>query len=78
VIQKNDSSANPNGLPGPNDPQNTNSILTLLRSQGSGPMTVTLVLNNGGALITNTTTITVQEPATDAWVVRTPAPMRSR
>jgi hypothetical protein len=35
-------------------------------------MTVTLVLNNGGALITNTVPITVQEPATDAWVVRTP------
>jgi autotransporter-associated beta strand protein len=47
--------------------------LTLLRAQGSGPMTVRLVLNNGGALITNTTTIPVQEPATDAWVHRTPA-----
>ena len=47
--------------------------LTLLRAQGSGPMTVRLVLDNGGALITNSTTITVQEPATDAWVQRTPA-----
>ena len=53
--------------------QITGGTLTLLRAQGSGPMTVRLVLNNGGALITNTTTITVQEPATDAWVQRTPA-----
>ena len=36
-------------------------------------MTVRLVLNNGGALVTNTTTIIVLEPATDAWVQRTPA-----
>ena len=50
----------------------TSPSLTLLRSQGSGPLTVTLVLDNGGALITNTITVTVQEPATDAWVVRTP------
>lgn len=47
--------------------------LTLLRSQGSGPMTVTLVLNNGGALITNSVTVPVQEPVSDVWVVRTPA-----
>jgi len=50
----------------------TNSTLTLLRSQGSGPMTVTLVTSNGGAAITNTVTVSVEEPATDAWVVRTP------
>ena len=48
------------------------SVMTLTRSQGSGPMTVTLVLNNGGALITATKIITVTEPATDAWVQRTP------
>ncbi|MEI6607635.1 MAG: DUF2341 domain-containing protein, partial [Verrucomicrobiota bacterium] len=47
-------------------------VLTLTRAQGSGPMTVTLVLDNGGSLITATKTITVQEPATDAWVQRTP------
>jgi autotransporter-associated beta strand protein len=47
-------------------------FLTLTRSQGSGPMTVTLVLNNGGALVTATKTITVVEPASDAWVQRTP------
>jgi autotransporter-associated beta strand protein len=46
--------------------------LTLTRSQGSGPMTVTLVLDNGGALVTQTKTISVQEPASDAWVQRTP------
>ena len=51
----------------------TNGTLTLLRSQGTGPMTVTLVMQNGGALITNSVTITVQEPATDAWVQRTPS-----
>ncbi|MEI7901463.1 MAG: DUF2341 domain-containing protein [bacterium] len=50
----------------------TTPTLTLLRSQGSGSMTVTLVMDNGGALITNTVTVTVQEPASDAWVVRTP------
>ena len=46
--------------------------LTLTRSQGSGPMTVTLVLDNGGALVSSSKTITVQEPASDAWVQRTP------
>ncbi|MCX6880532.1 MAG: hypothetical protein NTW21_43010 [Verrucomicrobia bacterium] len=47
--------------------------LTLTRSQGDGPMTVTLVLSNGGSLVSNTKTITVQQPATpDAWVQRTP------
>jgi hypothetical protein len=49
-----------------------NPTLTLLRSQGSGPMTVKLVLHNGGALLTHTVAVTVQEPPTDAWVVRTP------
>ena len=53
--------------------QITGGTLTLLRAQGSGAMTVRLVLNNGGALVTNTTTIIVLEPATDAWVQRTPA-----
>jgi autotransporter-associated beta strand protein len=47
-------------------------VLVLTRSQGSGPMTVTLVLNNGGTSVTATKTITVTEPATDAWVQRTP------
>jgi len=35
-------------------------------------MTVTLVLDNGGALVSATKTITVQEPASDAWLQRTP------
>ena len=47
-------------------------VMTLTRSQGSGPMTVTLVLNNGGSLVTATKTITVTEPATDPYVARTP------
>ena len=46
--------------------------LTLTRSQGSGPLTVTLVLDNGGVPVTQSKTITVQEPATDPWVQRTP------
>jgi len=50
----------------------TPGTLKLLRAQGSGPMNVTLVLDNGGAPITNATLITVQEPKNEAWVVRTP------
>ena len=46
--------------------------LTLLRSQGNGPMVVTLTMNNGGSPVTVTKTITVQQPASDAWVQRTP------
>ena len=47
-------------------------LLTLTLAQGSGPMTVYLVLDNGGVLVTNSVTVPVQQPATDAWVVRTP------
>ena len=50
----------------------TPGVLTLTRSQGSGPMTVTLTLDNGGALVSNSTAVTVQEPVTDAWLQRTP------
>ncbi len=46
--------------------------LTLTRSQNSGPMTVKLVLNNGGSSVTATKTISVTEPASDPWVQRTP------
>ena len=46
--------------------------LTLLRSQGNGPMVVTLTMNNGGSPVTVTKTITVQQPASDAWMQRTP------
>jgi autotransporter-associated beta strand protein len=48
-------------------------VLTLLRSHGTGAMTVTLAISNGGPAITNTATVTVREPAFDAWVRRTPA-----
>ena len=47
-------------------------ILTLTRAQGSGPLSVTLVLDNGGASVTASKTIIVQEPASDAWLQRTP------
>ncbi len=50
----------------------TPGMMTLTRSQGSGPMTVTLVLDNGGAMVSSSKTITVQEPASDAWAQRTP------
>ena len=46
--------------------------LSLTRAQGSGAMTVTLVLDNGGTQVSQSQTITVQEPASDAWVQRTP------
>ena len=47
--------------------------LTLTRAQGDGPMTVTLVLSNGGSPVTSGKTITVQQPATpDPWVERAP------
>ena len=52
--------------------QITPGLLTLLRSQGSGPTTVSLTMHNGGSTVTNTTTIQVTEPASDAWVQRTP------
>ena len=47
-------------------------ILTLTRAQGSGPLSVTLVLDNGGTSVTASKTIIVQEPASDAWLQRTP------
>ncbi|MEI7898982.1 MAG: DUF2341 domain-containing protein [bacterium] len=50
----------------------TNGALRLLLSQGSGPLTVTLALDNGGAPVTRTAVIAVQEPATDPWAARTP------
>jgi Domain of unknown function (DUF2341)/Concanavalin A-like lectin/glucanases superfamily/Carbohydrate esterase, sialic acid-specific acetylesterase len=48
-------------------------VMTLTRSQGSGPLTIKLVLNNGGALTTATKTINVTEPASDPYIVRTPS-----
>jgi autotransporter-associated beta strand protein len=50
----------------------TPGTLTLLRSQGGGPMTVTLTMNNGGEPVSQSVVINVQEPASDAWVQRTP------
>ena len=47
-------------------------VMTLTRAQGSGPMTIALVINNGGALVTQTKTITVTQPAPDPYVERTP------
>jgi hypothetical protein len=52
--------------------QITPGVLTLTRSQGTGPLTVTLTMDNGGAPITTTKIISVQEPASDPWVLRTP------
>ena len=46
--------------------------LLLTRSQYTGPLAVTLVLDNGGASVTNTAVINVKEPAKDAWVMRPP------
>ncbi|MCE9608610.1 MAG: DUF2341 domain-containing protein [Chthoniobacter sp.] len=53
--------------------QITPGVLTLLRSQGSGAMTVSLTIDNGGSPVTVSKIISVQEPASDAWVQRTPA-----
>jgi autotransporter-associated beta strand protein len=52
--------------------QITPGVLTLTRSQGSGFLTVSLTLTNGTEPVTRSTSITVQEPATDPWVERTP------
>lgn len=46
--------------------------LLLLRAQNSGQMAVTLTLSNGGKAVSQSITIDVLEPSTDAWVRRTP------
>jgi hypothetical protein len=53
--------------------QTSNGTLTLTRSQGSGPMNVSLTIDNGGNPVSQSTIINVQEPASDPWVQRTPA-----
>ncbi|MEI6605157.1 MAG: DUF2341 domain-containing protein, partial [Verrucomicrobiota bacterium] len=53
--------------------QASGGTLTLTRAQGSGPLTVTLTIDNGGTPVTATTILSVQEPANDAWVQRTPS-----
>ncbi len=50
----------------------TTTNLTLLRAQGNGVLTATLALDNGGGVNSNSAAVTVQQPLTDAWVVRTP------
>lgn len=44
--------------------------LRLLRAQNSGPLTVTATLSNDGKAVSQSVTISVKEPATDAWVHR--------
>lgn len=46
--------------------------LILRRSLNSGPMTVRATIDNGGSPVTKSVTITVREPASDAWVERVP------
>ncbi|MCF7673954.1 MAG: DUF2341 domain-containing protein [Akkermansiaceae bacterium] len=52
--------------------QTSNGKLTLTRSQGSGPMNVSLTIDNGGTPVSQTVVINVQEPVSDPWVERTP------
>jgi hypothetical protein len=53
--------------------QTSSGTLTLTRSQGSGPMTASLTIDNGGTLVSQNVVIQVQEPASDPWVERTPS-----
>lgn len=46
--------------------------LRLLRSQNSGLLTVTASVSNGGQAVTQSVTIQVTEPKSDAWVHRIP------
>jgi hypothetical protein len=46
--------------------------LILRRSLNSGLMTIRATIDNGGAPVTKSATISVKEPATDAWVERVP------
>ena len=46
--------------------------LLLERAQNSGVMTVTATISNGGQPATQTITIDVKEPGSDAWIARTP------
>ena len=47
--------------------------LSLVRSQYSGPLTIRVAVDDGGAPATAEAAIEVVEPARDAWVARTPA-----
>ena len=52
--------------------QITAGTLKLIRSQGNGPLTVTLTIDNGGFASSHSVTVNVRQPATDSWVQRTP------
>jgi len=49
-------------------------VLVLERAQYTGPLTVELTLDNGGAATVATAPIRVSEPKRDAWVERQPGP----
>ena len=53
--------------------QTSNGTLTLTHSQGSGPLNVSLTIDNGGTPVSQSVVIHVQEPASDPWAQRTPA-----
>ena len=53
--------------------QTSNGTLTLTRSQGSGPMTASLTIDNSGTPVSQSVVINVQEPASDPWAQRAPA-----
>jgi len=46
--------------------------LVLLRAQGSGELTVTATLDNGGAPVSRSASIRIAEPSSDPWVQRAP------
>ncbi len=52
--------------------QSIDGTLTLTRSQGSGPIKVSLTIDNGGTPVSQNVIIDVKEPASDPWVNRTP------
>jgi hypothetical protein len=52
--------------------QESNGTLTLTCSQGSGPLNVSLAVDNGGAPVSQNVIIDVQEPAAEPWLQRTP------
>jgi hypothetical protein len=52
----------------------TDGKLVLRRSLMSGPLTATLVADNGGAAVEASATIAVTQPKRDPWLPRTPGP----
>lgn len=53
--------------------QITPGVMTLTRSQGSGPLVVSLTMANGTVGVSSSVTISINEPASDPWIERTPA-----